>query len=58
MAEEQRQWYTVKDAARILEFSEMWIRKMLRDGKLKGRKFGREWRIPRSEVMPPNEPSE
>ncbi len=35
--------YTVKDAARILGISEQRVRKLLAEGRIDGKKLGRDW---------------
>ena len=37
--------YSVKEAANRLELSERWIRKLLEDGRMKGKKLARDWVI-------------
>ena len=56
---ERDQWYTVEEAADILKVHKDTLRRWLREGKLRARKVGKGWRVPRSEVMPPDvEPSQ
>lgn len=45
------QYYTAKEAAMILRVHTETIKRWLRDKQLKGRKTGRLWRIPVSEVV-------
>ena len=37
--------YTVADVAQVLRVGPQTIRAMLRGGRLKGRKYGREWAV-------------
>lgn len=37
--------YTIQDVAAILAISEEHTRRLTREGKLRGRKFGRVWRF-------------
>jgi|AntDeeMinimDraft_4_1070355.scaffolds.fasta_scaffold01930_5 excisionase family DNA binding protein len=37
--------YTVKELAKLLDFQETTVRKMLREGTLKGKKLGKKWFI-------------
>ncbi len=41
---------TVEEAAQILKLRVETVRRWLREGTLKGRKIGRVWRIPESEL--------
>ena len=41
---------TVKEAAEILGISEARIRKMLADKVITGKKFGRDWAIPKAQI--------
>lgn len=45
-------YLTVEEAAEVLRVHPETVRVMLREKRLKGRKLGKDWRIPRSEVMP------
>ena len=49
------QWYTVRDAARLLDVSEDMVRDMLNRGEMRFKKFGRLIRIPESELKLPTE---
>lgn len=42
---------SIKEASRILNLSEKTMRRLCRDGEVGARKVGREWRIPRKEVL-------
>lgn len=42
---------SIKEASRILNLSEKTMRRLCRDGEIDARKVGREWRIPRKEVL-------
>ena len=42
--------YSPDEAAELLQIHPHTIRKWLRDGKIQGKKFGRVWRIPESEL--------
>jgi excisionase family DNA binding protein len=48
------EWITVEQCADILQISKVLVRKLVRQGTLPGRRFGRCLRIPRSAVVPPN----
>lgn len=48
------EWITVEQCADILQISKVLVRKLVRQGTLPGRQFGRCLRIPRSAVLPPN----
>lgn len=37
--------YTVKELAKLLDFQETTVRKMLREGTFKGKKLGKKWFI-------------
>jgi excisionase family DNA binding protein len=45
MAEQSDQVFTVAEAAKYLKVHEQTIYKLLRSGKLKGAKVGKDWRI-------------
>jgi excisionase family DNA binding protein len=45
-----RDWLTVKEAAALLGWHESSVRRALRKGRLRGEKFGRDWRIRRADV--------
>jgi len=49
------QWYTPDEVAARLSVSESTVRRMLKRGELKHRKFGRLVRIPETELQPPTE---
>jgi len=49
------QWYTPDEVAARLSVSESTVRRMIRRGELKHRKFGRLVRIPETELQPPTE---
>lgn len=42
--------YTPEEAAELLQVHPNTLRKWLREGKIAGKKFGRIWRIPESEL--------
>ena len=42
--------FTVEEAAEFLKIHKNTVHKWLLDGKIKGVKLGRVWRIPRSEI--------
>jgi len=44
---ERQEVLTAEEAARYLRVGERTLRRMLREGRLPGRKVGREWRIAR-----------
>jgi len=46
----------VEDAAKIIEVHPETIRRWLRDGTLKGEKFGKLWRIRESELIGKKKP--
>lgn len=49
--QESPQYYSVEQVARILGVNEETVRRWCRDGKIPGvKRFGREYRIPRSYV--------
>jgi len=48
-------WYTPDEVADRLSVSESTVRRMIRRGELKHRKFGRLVRIPETELQPPTE---
>jgi acetyl-CoA synthetase len=43
--------FTVEEAARSLKLTVDTVRRWLRDGTIHGRKLGRVWRIPESELQ-------
>jgi len=44
-------YLSVKDVSKAKGLSEWYIRKLLREGQIKGaKKFGRNWRIPRDQL--------
>ena len=49
---------TVDEASNYLRVSRYLICRMLDNGEIKGKKFGREWRIPKSELTGKGEESE
>lgn len=54
---QEPQYYSVEEAARILGVDEETVRRWCRQGKIPGvKRFGRDWRIPRSEIDPDNPP--
>ena len=42
---------SIRQTARAAQVSETYIRGVIRNGKLRAVKFGRIWRVPRSEVL-------
>lgn len=44
-------WLTPKQAAELLPYSEQYIRRLLRTGKMPGKKFGKLWAIDIKEVL-------
>ena len=50
MSIEEKLFYTVREAAQILGVKEFTIREWLNKGKLKGKRFGRLWRINKESV--------
>jgi excisionase family DNA binding protein len=48
-------WYTPDEVAAQLSCSESTVRRMLKRGELKHRKFGRLVRIPETELQPPTD---
>lgn len=61
--QESPQYYSVEQAARILGVNEETVRRWCRDGKIPGvKRYGREYRIPRSYIDPeeyqPQQPEE
>ena len=52
------EYYTVQEAAQILHVNERTVREWIKNGKLVGKKLGRRWLIPESEVdQVPEKPS-
>ncbi len=52
-------YYTVEEVARILGVDEETVRRWLRQGKIPGvKRFGREYRIPKTSIDPQNPPQE
>ena len=49
------QWYTVRDAAKLLSISTRTVWRMLQRGELKFRRCGNAVRIPSSELEPPTD---
>jgi excisionase family DNA binding protein len=43
-------YFTPLEAARVLRLNEQYVTKLLREGVIKGHKFGRVWRIPESAI--------
>jgi excisionase family DNA binding protein len=54
MTDQTQNWIDTATAAEILDMSQRGVRKMCADGRLKAKKFGSDWRIPRSAVQPDN----
>jgi excisionase family DNA binding protein len=42
--------YTIEEAKRVFRVSKKVLRRLLEKGEIRGRKVGREWRIPASEI--------
>jgi excisionase family DNA binding protein len=42
---------TVDEIATILRVSKVFVRRLLREGKIKGRKVGRDWRVEETELQ-------
>lgn len=42
--------FTTKEVAAILKVTENTVRKMLKDGRMEGDKFGKLWRIKKAEI--------
>ena len=49
--EEKMEILSVEQVAELLQLKPTTIRKMLQRGKLPGKKFGRSWRVLRSDIM-------
>lgn len=47
---ENKNWYTVAEAAKILGLTPVTLRVKLSTNEIKGKKAGREWRILKSEI--------
>ena len=48
---ESNKWITVGQAAEISGFNEEYIRRLLRDGLVKGRKFGVIWQVNHTSIL-------
>ena len=54
---QEPQYYTVEEVARILGVDDETVRRWCRQGKIPGvKRFGREYRIPKSSIDPQNPP--
>ena len=49
------QHYSIRETARLLGISTRTVHRRLRDGTLHGRRIGRLWHIPASELEPPDD---
>ena len=45
-----RDWYDVREVAKIVFMSRAWVLLMLRTGKMPGHKVGKRWVIPKVEL--------
>jgi len=48
MAEE---WLTLKEAAKLAEYNPVHLRVLIREGRIKGRKFATVWQVSRSSLL-------
>lgn len=45
-----KEWYSTKEVAKILSFSEETIRRLIREGIIEARPFGSRYRVHRSQL--------
>jgi excisionase family DNA binding protein len=45
------EWLTVKDAAALAGYNEEYVRRLIRQGKVKARKFGPVWQVGRVSLL-------
>ena len=45
-----KEWYSTKEVAKILSFSEETIRRLIREGDIEARQFGTRYRVHRSQL--------
>ena len=45
------EWITTKEAAELTGYSPVSVRWMVREGKIEGQKFGRDWLVKRASVL-------
>jgi excisionase family DNA binding protein len=44
-------WITTEEAAKIAEFHPVYLRELIRKGKIKGKKWARSWLVSRRSVL-------
>lgn len=44
-------YYTVKEVSKIINFSEFYVRQLLREKKINGIKFGKSWRVKEEDLV-------
>jgi excisionase family DNA binding protein len=52
------EWITVKEASKISGYNEEYITHLIREGKIKAKKFGFVWQVSRSSVLDYTEKTE
>ena len=45
-----KEWYSTKEVAKMLSFSEETIRRLIREGDIEARQFGTRYRVHRSQL--------
>ena len=45
------EWITVREASKISGYNEEYITHLIRDGKIKAKKFGFVWQVSRSSIL-------
>ena len=45
------EWITTVEAARLTGYTADYIRRLIRSGKLKGRKWGRDWQVSKAGLL-------
>jgi excisionase family DNA binding protein len=51
-------FYTLSEAATLLRVAERTMRRLLQEGKMRGYRVGRQWRIPRADIDKMRAPGE
>jgi excisionase family DNA binding protein len=52
------EWITVREASKISGYNEEYVTRLIREGKIKAKKFGFVWQVSRSSILAYTENSE
>lgn len=48
---ERTEWLTTEQAGEMLEYDQSQVRRLIKSGKIKGQKFGRDWMVDKSSLL-------